>query len=82
MQGFLCDAPPACSRLDGMRAHRSIEKIPKILLVALAFVFGAYRWQEGTEELRARLDPSARARAPRAPATGLAATPATSPRAE
>jgi hypothetical protein len=61
MQGFLCDAPPACSRLDGMRAHQSIEKIPKILLVALAFVFvagarliGAYRWQEGTEELRAR----------------------------
>ena len=72
MQGFLCDAPPACSRLDGMRAHQSIEKIPKILLVALAFVFvacarlfGAYRWQEGTKEPRARLDPSARARAPR-----------------
>jgi hypothetical protein len=71
-----------------MRAHQSIEKLPKLLLVALAFVFvegarlfGTYRWQDGTEELRARLDPSARARAPRAAAAGLAATPVTSPRA-
>ena len=48
-----------------MNAHPSIAKVSRVLVVVLAVVvvvfvgarlFGAHRWQEDTQELRARLD--------------------------
>jgi hypothetical protein len=63
----LYNAPDGCLRLDGVKPSRSGTKVFRVLIVVLAVdcilfvgarLFGAYRWDAGTQELRARLDAS------------------------